>query len=125
LAIFRRGPKETAAGFWEFPGGKVELGESDTQALARELEEELCVRVHVRERIAENIHAYPKRKIHLVLYRVETVLPELQVQLLDHDDWKWVSDRDLESYALAPADLPLIEEIRRLFRQKTLFHSEK
>ena len=58
LLIVRRGPEESLSGYWEFPGGKVELDETEHGCLKRELKEELAIDVEVGQFIAENHYVY-------------------------------------------------------------------
>jgi 8-oxo-dGTP diphosphatase len=110
IAIFRRGPEQTGAGHWEFPGGKVEVGESDSQALRREIEEELGVRIQVGDYLGENTHQYPTKKIHLKFYAVP--FPQQEFVLTEHDEMRWVKLENLDVETLSEADRPLIEILK-------------
>lgn len=106
VLIARRGPGQSGAGQWEFPGGKIEAAESPEEALKREIHEELALDIRVGNYIAENIHAYGDREIHLSLYECSVLGGELA--LVDHDQVQWVLSKDLNNYNLAPADQPFI-----------------
>jgi len=111
VLIFQRAEHVSGAGFWEFPGGKIENNESLQSALMREIKEELNVRIKVQDFIAENIHQYnPGRKIHLSLYEVQALCP-LHFDLSDHRDWAWVTLGKLKSWSLSAADIPLTEKL--------------
>ena len=110
VLIVRRGPLETGAGFWEFPGGKVDPGESHSQALVREIEEELGIVIKVQGLIAENIHAYPEKSIHLFLYAAEILSGE--IQLREHDALEWIVPADLRAEILSEADRPFVEILK-------------
>lgn len=111
VLIVRRGPLETGAGFWEFPGGKVDPGETHEQALAREIEEELGIVIKVQELIAENIHSYPAKRIHLFLYAAEILSGE--IELREHDMLEWLLPADLNSELLSEADRPFVPLLRK------------
>jgi 8-oxo-dGTP diphosphatase len=93
------------AGWWEFPGGKVAAGESDTQALVRELREELGVDARPEAEIMTLTHDYPDRVVDLVLWRVTARgVP----RGLDGQQLKWVDAGSLASERLLEADRPFI-----------------
>ena len=109
VLLARRPEGKAMAGLWEFPGGKVETGESPEDALARELFEELMVKVD-----AENLEpmkfvsfSYPDFHLLMPLYacrKWEGIPRAAEGQLLD-----WVRVEDLHTYDAPPADLPLFD----------------
>ncbi len=105
----RRGPGVRMAGKWEFPGGKVEAGEDDRTALARELMEELSIEVSVGECMGENIHTEERGPFCLVAYRVEIVAGE--PVLKDHDAVRWLRPDELAALDWAPADQPFVQAL--------------
>ncbi len=109
VLVARRAPHQRNAGLWEFPGGKVEAGESDAQALARELEEELDIEIAVDRWLAEAVHAYDWGSICLVALRCRLV--DGQPTPLEHAELRWVEPEELHTIGLSPADLPLIDAI--------------
>ncbi len=100
------------AGWWEFPGGKVGAGESDAQALVRELREELGVEVRPGDEVARLQHDYPDRTIDLVLIRA--ALLDGAPRGLDGQALKWVDCQSLGNERLLPADAPFIEALQLL-----------
>ena len=105
-------PAEKARGLlWEFPGGKVEPGETGPMALIRECQEELDVTLEVGEVFAEVIHAYPDLTIHLTLYQVE--IAEGVPKLLEHQAIEWITPSELQHYSFCPADTELLEQIQK------------
>lgn len=97
-------------GMWEFPGGKLEPGETPEACLARELAEELGVVVTVGPRIDECMHTYDFGMIRLVAFAVELV--DGASTPLDHEHLDWVASADLEALAFTPTDCPLLPAIR-------------
>jgi 8-oxo-dGTP diphosphatase len=103
----RRRPDISSAGLWEFPGGKVEPGETPEAALAREIREELGIDIRVGALIDRSTTALDSgRLIDLACYdaRAETP-PE---QSVDHDELRWLLPRDLGSLTWAAPDLPTV-----------------
>ena len=103
----RRRPGISSAGLWEFPGGKVEPGETPEDALAREIREELGIDIRVGALIDRSTTALDSgRLINLACYdaRAETP-PE---QSVDHDELRWLLPRDLGSLTWAAPDLPTV-----------------
>ncbi|OPX89206.1 MAG: CTP pyrophosphohydrolase [Pelotomaculum sp. PtaB.Bin104] len=107
--IARRAPGEKHAGGWEFPGGKIEYLETPQECLQRELFEELGITARVKNYIAESIYEYPKGAIRLLAYRVDLVGGDIRLSV--HDAYHWVDIRDLLSYDLLPADIPIARKL--------------
>lgn len=100
--IAQRNLKKAQGGLWEFPGGKVEEGESYENALAREIKEEFNANIEVNEYIGENIHHYPEKDIRLLFYKAR-LLSE-NIELLEHEDYKWITKDDKDNFEFAGAD---------------------
>lgn len=96
---------ENVFGKWEFPGGKLEKGETEKEALKREIREEFELDIKVKEFIVNNICEYPKRTIDLRLYECEYIDGEFKLH--DHSEYSWVDIDKLLEYDLAKADIPL------------------
>lgn len=105
VLIARRAPGENCAGSWEFPGGKIERGETPEQCLARELQEEFDIQASIKDFIAESIYEYPTGSIRLLAYVAEVIAGDIKLHV--HDDYAWVDLNDLLSYDLLPADMPI------------------
>ena len=109
VMIARRLARLRMGGLWEFPGGKVEPGESDQVALVRELREELNILVEVHEFLGQSIHDDGRGPVTLVAYRCTHVSGEVVLQ--DHDAVRYVYPHEFEQFEFAPADVPLLEPI--------------
>jgi len=100
----RRGPGGAAGGMWEFPGGKLETGESAEQALVREIAEELGCTIQVGEHVTTTVHAYPEIVISLATYRCGLV--DGTPHPTEHTELRWLAPADLAELDWAPADVP-------------------
>ena len=103
--VTRRQPGAHLAGYWEFPGGKCEPGESLPDCLARELREELGLQCSIGEEIFATTHAYPERCVALHFLRCE-VSQEPAPQL--GQEMRWLPRAELETLEFPPADAELI-----------------
>lgn len=100
--ITQRPPTASLPLLWEFPGGRVEAGETDERALARELREEMGITVRVGERVIHVEHAYPGYDIDFCVYRCELAPgPIAHVRVHDH---RWVRPDELDQYQFPAAD---------------------
>lgn len=97
---------------WEFVGGKVEPGETWEEALIRECREELSVTVKPLDIFMEVTHEYPDLTVHLILYNA--IITEGTIQLLEHNDARWITPAEIPQYAFCPADTEILEQIMRL-----------
>jgi 8-oxo-dGTP diphosphatase len=111
LACERAQPPEMA-GKWEFPGGKVDPGETEEQALVRECQEELGVDVEVGPRVGADISMLGGTAV-LKVY-VATLLNGARPVPLEHSDLRWLAAGELDSVAWLPADAPIVAALRPL-----------
>jgi 8-oxo-dGTP diphosphatase len=111
LLIAQRCPGDHLGGFWEFPGGKREVGETFQQCLMRELHEELGVHVDVGRRLAVADHPYPERRIHIEFYQCRLV--GTRPRPIGCAKIAWVKADELSGYAFPEADASLLEQLRQ------------
>lgn len=97
-------------GKWEFPGGKVEAGETEEAAIEREMREEFEVEVKAIRFVANNVCEYPNRTIDLRLYECKYISGEFKI-FDDHSDFKFITKEEFKDYEFCPADIPLVERI--------------
>lgn len=106
ILIARRAKGKSQEGMWEFPGGKLEPGESPEACLRRELLEEMGIEIEPYAYFGINEHDYGTVKIRLIAYKARFVSGE--IQLTDHDAYRWVSPEEFGEYTFAPADVPFL-----------------
>jgi 8-oxo-dGTP diphosphatase len=111
LACERSAPPEVA-GRWEFPGGKVEPGESDEAALVRECAEELGVRVAVGARVGPDVPLAHGRAV-LRVFAAELLHGD-QPRALEHAAMRWLAAHELDSVRWLPADRPIVAALAPL-----------
>lgn len=103
---------ENVFGKWEFPGGKVQEGETEEHAIEREIKEEFELDIKAIRFIANNVCEYPSKTIDLRLYECKYIDGEFRLH--DHSEYKFVRKEELISYDLCPADIPLAERVKSI-----------
>ncbi|MGI6549864.1 MAG: (deoxy)nucleoside triphosphate pyrophosphohydrolase [Syntrophomonadales bacterium] len=109
VLITRRARNQKLAGKWEFPGGKIEKGESPEGCLIRELEEELGIRVLVGQKFGVSQYRYEHGEIRLLAYYADIISGTVTLSV--HDAYSWESPHNLLSYDFSPADIPLVKKL--------------
>ena len=109
ILICRRGPGGSCAFLWEFPGGKIEPGESPEECLVRECLEELEIDIEVLDLFEQTKYSYPERDIEFMFFRASLTkgVPAPSV----HDCIKWVSSDRLKDHKFCPADVSVVEKL--------------
>lgn len=114
ILIDRRLQKGEMAGFWEFPGGKVEPAETVEECIRREIQEELAIAVKVGDRLMAIEHDYPKFKVTLFVHDCQYLGGE--PQLIECQEVRWVSVGELEQYDFPEANYQIIELLKTRLR---------
>lgn len=110
VLLTRRAPGQSHAGKWEFPGGKVEMGESDQQCLERELREELAITGQTGAFLAESLYEYERGAILLVAYYFDWQAGDMRLAV--HDKILWILPQDIDLNSLTAADVRIAQALR-------------
>lgn len=100
--ICQRPENKSCGLLWEFPGGKIESGESGEQCIVRECKEELGVTLRVERKLTEVYYDYPDRNVHLHFYLCNIASGVLERK--EHNAFAWISCDEISSYSFCPAD---------------------
>jgi 8-oxo-dGTP diphosphatase len=114
VLIAQRAEGQKLAGKWEFPGGKLEEGETPEECLKREIKEELSLDIEVGEFFGESVYHYETGPIRLVAYMARLLGGKCSLKV--HSHVAWVSPRDLTGYDFAPADVVFVDKLREMLR---------
>ncbi|MDO9544745.1 MAG: 8-oxo-dGTP diphosphatase MutT [Synergistaceae bacterium] len=111
ILICQRGPGGSCEFLWEFPGGKIEPGESPEECVVRECREELGIDIEVRDLFEQMTYPYPEREIEFLFFRASMTdgVPLASV----HNCIKWVSPDMLGKYEFCPADVFVVEKLSK------------
>ena len=113
LIAQRKSEDDIFGGLWEFPGGKIEDGETPEECMARELMEELEIKVEVGTLITSNKHRYPNGIFELLAYRVQHICGNFVLN--DHDEIKWITIDELSNFEFPPANTPIINYLKNSY----------
>lgn len=111
ILVARRKKGDHLEGKWEFPGGKIEAGETPEECLTRELAEEFGISAKIGEFVCESIHDYQLRTIRLLAYDVLEVAGDFKLE--SHDEIRWATGTELKEMDLAEADKLILQELLR------------
>jgi 8-oxo-dGTP diphosphatase len=114
ILIDRRKVGGTMGGLWEFPGGKIEPGETVAECILREIREELAIEIIVGERLISIEHTYPTFHLNMIVHHCQHIsgIP----QPIESEEIRWVNISDLNNYQFPAANIAIINALQSGFR---------
>ena len=116
ILITQRAKEDSFPLKWEFPGGKLEEGETPEECLKREIIEELNLDIDIQDYLGSYTYPYETGDIRLIAYKAQIISGNMQLNV--HNDAKWVTVNELKNYEFPPADTDLIEKLCREWRDQ-------
>jgi 8-oxo-dGTP diphosphatase len=107
--ICQRGADDECSLLWEFPGGKLEEGETLEECIIREIKEELELDIKVQDIFTTSIYYFNQKEIHFTVYNAVIVAGQMKLNV--HNDAKWVGLNELNQYKFMPADIEFVEKL--------------
>ena len=111
VLIARRAPGQKNAGMWEFPGGKVEAGETDERCLEREMFEEFGITGRTLSHVADSLYIYGAQGEGILLCAYVFAWQDGAFELRVHDEIRWADARELCEVGLTPADIEIARKV--------------
>ncbi len=109
--ICQRPANKNCGLLWEFPGGKIEPGETGEQCIIRECQEELGVTLRVERELTDITHEYPDRIVHLHFFLCDIVQGELERK--EHNAFAWITSEEIPQYEFCPADKKMLQSLQQ------------
>ncbi len=111
ILIAERRKDKSLGGLWEFPGGKIEQGETCPETLKREIKEEFDIEIEVGEYVMEHIFEYPTFFLKMYVYKA-TWNGQGTIRICDHEQYRFVTLDEMANFEFAGADVPVIEFLK-------------
>ena len=112
ILIAQRRKDKSLGGLWEFPGGKIEAGETCEQTLTREIKEEFDIQIDVEKYLMEHTFAYPDFDLKMYVYQARWN-GNGKIKICDHEQYAFVNTEQMANYTFAGADIPVIDFLKK------------
>ena len=109
--ICQRGSEDECSMLWEFPGGKLEPGETLEECIVREIKEELELDIEVQDVFTTSIYHFDNKEIHFTVYNALIVAGQIKLNV--HNDARWVTVKELDLYKFMPADIEFVDKLKK------------
>lgn len=109
--ICQRGALDECSLLWEFPGGKLEEGETLEECILREINEELELDIKIQGVFTTSIYHFAEKEIHFTVYNAAIIAGQMKLNV--HNDARWVTLEELLEYKFMPADIEFVEKLIR------------
>ena len=116
VLAMQRSESMTLPGMWEFPGGKIESGESEQEALVREIKEELNIEIEILNFLNEAYYPYDFGTVSLKVYIAEIIAGEISLE--EHSAGKWLAADELYEVNWAPVDIPAVKALETILKEE-------
>ncbi len=103
---------------WEFPGGKIEAGETPAEAIVREIKEELDAKIKVEDNLGLIEYDYPNFHLHMECFLCS--LASADLTLLEHEDMKWLTAETMDNVDWLPADVEMAKKVQEILKTEAL-----
>lgn len=117
ILICQRAQDDECGLLWEFPGGKLEDGETLVECICREIKEELNLNINVLGVFTRSIYKFNGKEIHFTVFNAEILSGEIKLNV--HNDAKWVTIKELINYEFMPADIEFVDKVLKEYNYKT------
>lgn len=121
ILICQRAKDDDAPLLWEFPGGKLEPGETLEACIVREIKEELELDIRVKKVFSEVDYSYLDRRVHFTFFEAEILGGEMKLNV--HEDARWVARHALQQYEFLPADIDIVQMLQNEREQKNFYQT--
>ena len=112
ILIAQRRKDKSLGGFWEFPGGKIEAGETPADTLKREIREEFSIDIDTGSYLMEHTYEYPDFNLKMYVYQAKWD-GHGEIKICDHEQYRFVTLKEMDDFNWAAADIPVVQFLKQ------------